>query len=116
MKSAMVHTPLWGRGGAERQLLNLAIELQKLGNDVDIFTPTVNEETCYPELLKQVNINIIPHNRFVPFRRSTDLTAASVNDVGEITNTRNHLQRIMIHQFYGSGLPAMLSLGRIITK
>src|SRR3990170_4858202 len=116
MKIAMVHTPLWGRGGAERQLLNLAIELQKLGNDVEIFTPTVNEETCYPELLKQVTINVIPHNRFVPFRRSIDLPASSINEVGEITNTRNQLQRIVIHQFYASGLPAMLSLGRIIPK
>ena len=116
MKIAMVHTALWGRGGAERQLLNLAIGLQKLGNEVEIFTTGVNENTCYPELLKQVTINIMRRNRFVPFKYDNDLPVSSFDKVGKITNVRNQLQRILVHQFYTSGLPAMLSLGRIIPK
>jgi glycosyltransferase involved in cell wall biosynthesis len=116
MKIAMVHTALGGRGGAERQLLNLAIGLQKLGNEVEIFTTGVNENTCYPELLKQVTINIMRRNRFVPFKYDNDLPVSSFDKVGKITNVRNKLQRILVHQFYTSGLPAMLSLGRIIPK
>lgn len=112
----MVHTPLWGRGGAERQILRLAIELQKLGNDVEIFTPVVNEKTCYPELLKQVTVNVIPQSPVVPFSPNRELSISSTSKVGEITNQRNRLQRIAVHQFYTSGLPAMLSLGRIIPK
>lgn len=110
----MIHTPLWGRGGAERQLLSLAVELQKLGNEVEIFTPVVNEETCYPELLKQVTVNVIPRNRFVPFEHGGGLSVSSNDKVGEITKSQNQLQRLAVHQFYTSGLPAMLSLGRII--
>jgi len=116
MRIAMIHTPLWGRGGAERQLLRLAVELQKLGNEVEIFTPVVNEKTCYPELLKQVTVNVIPRNRFVPFEHGGGLSVSSNDKVGEITKSRNQLQRIVIHQFYTSGLPAMLSLGRIIPR
>ena len=116
MKIALVHTALWGRGGAERQLLNLAIELQKLGNEVEIFTTGVNEKICYPELLKQVTINVMLRNRFVPFKYDNDLPVSSFGKVGKITNVRNQLQRILVHQFYTFGLPAMLNLGRMIPK
>jgi len=44
MKIAMVHPSLWGRGGAERQLLRLAIELQKIVHEVEIFTDAVSEK------------------------------------------------------------------------
>lgn len=116
MRIAMVHTPLWGRGGAERQILRLAIELQKRGNTVEIFTPVVNEKTCYPDLLKQVTINVIPQSHFVPFNLGSESSILSTSKVGEITNRRSRLQRIAIHQFYTSGLPAMLSLGKMIPK
>jgi len=112
----MVHTPLWGRGGAERQILSLTIELQKAGNEVEIFTSTVNEETCYPELLKQVTVNVIPHNPFVPFRHSSGSSESSTKEVEEISNIRMRLRRIIEHQFYTSGLPSMLSLGKMIPK
>jgi glycosyltransferase involved in cell wall biosynthesis len=113
MKIAMVHTSLWGRGGAERQLLSLAIELQKLGNEVEIFTPQVNEKTCYPELLKQVKVNVLSYNRFVPFKNDSN-TYFDEALVGR--SFRNQVQRIAVHQFYTSGLPAMVNLGRMIPE
>ena len=113
MKIAMVHTSLWGRGGAERQLLNLAIELQKLGNDVEIFTPQVNEKTCYPELLKQVRVNVLSNNRFIPFKNDSNTYFDEASGGGSI---RNQVQRIAVHQFYTSGLPAMVNLGRMIPE
>jgi len=116
MKIAMVHTPLWGRGGAERQFLRLAVELQALGNEVEVFTPIVNEKTCYPELLKQLTVNVISRNPLLPFKPKNNLPASSTEKVGEITSSRNQLERIAIHQFYTTGLPAMLSLGGIIPK
>ena len=113
MKIALVHTSLWGRGGAERQLLNLAIELQKLGNEVEIFVPQVNEKTCYPELLKQVTVNVLSYNRFVPFKN--DQNAYFDEAIGS-RNIQNQVQQIAVHQFYTSGLPAMINLGRMIPK
>ncbi len=113
MKIAMVHTSLWGRGGAERQILTLAVELQKLGNEVEIFTPQVNEKTCYPELLKQVTVNTLSRNRLVPFELKSH---GYFDEMAEGGKVRNQIQRVMFHQFYTSGLPAMLRLGRMIPK
>jgi len=113
MKIAMVHTSLWGRGGAERQILTLAVELQKLGNEVEIFTPQVNEKTCYPELLKQVIVNTLSRNRLVPFELKS---RGYFDEMAESRKVQNQIQRVVFHQFYTSGLPAMLRLGRMIPK
>lgn len=97
MKIAMVHTPLAGRAGGERQILRLAIELQKQGNSVEIFTNAVNEERCYPDLLKKVTINVVPHPfvRFGPFYL-------------RVAKKRANL--------YDSVFPRMLNIGRSIPK
>ncbi len=114
MKIALVHTPLWGRGGAERQILKLAIELKTLGNEVELFTPAINEEKCYPELLKNLKINVTAPNLF-PFEKQIS-QASSTEKVGEMTTASSKLQRVATHQFYMTGLPAMLSLGKAIPK
>jgi len=97
MRIAMVHTPLAGRGGGERQILRLAIELQKQGHEVEIFTNAVNEERCYPDLLKKVTINVVPHPfaRFGPF-------------YVRVAKKRANL--------YDSVFPRMLNIGRSIPK
>ncbi len=115
MKIALIHTPLWGRGGAERQVLMLAIELQKLGNEVELFTPMVNREECYPELMRQVNIRETAQNRFIPLRRNS-ISTSSTSKIGEISDNRNPLRRIAVNQFYALGLPSMLRLGKSIPK
>jgi len=48
MRIAMIHTPFRARSGGERQILRLAIELQSMGHEVEIFTNGINEST-YPE-------------------------------------------------------------------
>jgi len=116
MRIAMIHTPLLGRGGAHRQILSLTIELQKAGNEVEIFTNAVNEETCYPELLKQVTVNVVP-NPLIPFRYNSSSSNSSIKEVHGISNVRMWLQRIVRSApFYTSELPSMLSLGRTIPK
>jgi glycosyltransferase involved in cell wall biosynthesis len=115
MKVALIHTPLWGRGGAERQVLMLAIELQKLGNEVELFTPMVNKEGCYPELMQQVTIRETLQNRFIPLRRK-NISTSSTSKIGEISENRNPLRRIAVNQFYSLGLPSMLRLGKSIPK
>ncbi len=115
MKIALIHTPLWGRGGAERQVLTLAIELQKLGNEVELFTPMINKEVCYPELVRQITIREPPPNRFIPFRRN-NISTSSTSKIGEISDNRNPLRRIAVNQFYALGLPSMIRLGRSIPK
>jgi glycosyltransferase involved in cell wall biosynthesis len=58
MRIAILHPSLTWRGGAERQVLNLAVELQHAGNEVEIFTCESSNQ-CYPELLQQLTINVV---------------------------------------------------------
>jgi glycosyltransferase involved in cell wall biosynthesis len=58
MRIAMLHPALTWRGGAERQLLVLAGELQQAGHDIEIFTCAINDN-CFPELTKKLTINLI---------------------------------------------------------
>ncbi|GFP21425.1 phosphatidyl-myo-inositol dimannoside synthase [Candidatus Hakubella thermalkaliphila] len=59
MRIAFVHPALAGKGGGERQLLNLAIQLQKKGHKVEIFTRYVDPINCYPALVEQVKVNTL---------------------------------------------------------
>jgi glycosyltransferase involved in cell wall biosynthesis len=93
----MIHTPLTGRGGGERQILRLAIELQKLGHEVKIFVNAVDEEACYPNLLNKVKIIVIPH----PLARFKPLYI------------RVAKKRV---PWYDSILPRMINIGRSIPK
>src|SRR3989344_1170770 len=56
MKIAMLHTSLDVKGGAERQVLKLAIELQKNGHAVNIYVSKLDAPRCYPELISQVRV------------------------------------------------------------
>lgn len=64
MRIAMIHTPLTAPTGGERQILRLAIELQKLGHHVEVFVNGIDKDKCYPEMLKQVTVNVIPCSQF----------------------------------------------------
>ena len=61
MKIAMISTPLVGRGGGQRQILKLAVELQRFGHEVEIFTSAENKEKCYCEIIEKLTVNVIPH-------------------------------------------------------
>lgn len=122
MKIAMIHTPLLGRGGGERQILTLAIELQKLGHEVEIFTSAVNEEKCYPEMLRKVTINVIPHplGTKMPIWL-TPLEAHQKTHCSEAEETsllRGFMRKNIGRQFYTIPyeLPSMLNIGRKIPK
>ncbi len=56
MKIAILHTSLDVKGGAERQVLKLAIELQKSGHEVNIYVSKLDAPRCYPELINQVRV------------------------------------------------------------
>lgn len=77
MKIAMIHTPFLTRTGGERQILTLALELQKRGNHVEIFTSGVNKKT-YPELFSQLKINIIPINKYPAALHKTGLLSTAI--------------------------------------
>jgi len=118
----MIHTPLLGRGGGERQILRLAIEFQKLGHEVEIFTSAVDEEKCYPEMLRKVTINVIAH----PLERKMPkfLTPVEIGQKGsnrefeEASSLRMWMRRNLGRQFYAIpyDVPSMLNLGRSISK
>ncbi len=123
MKIAMIHTPILGRGGGERQLLTLATELQKMGHSVEIFVSAVNVENSYPDLLRNLAVNVIPH----PFGKKLPLWLTPLNSVqqqktGEVIREKSTLKewmrRSMGRQFYTIPyeLPTMINIGRKIPK
>ena len=65
MKIAMIHTPFSARAGGERQILTLALELQKLGHKVEIFTNYADEST-FPELFSKLTVNVVTFNPKFP--------------------------------------------------
>ncbi|MGD0352438.1 MAG: glycosyltransferase family 4 protein [Dehalococcoidia bacterium] len=64
MRIAMIHTPLTVSAGGERLILRLAIELQKFGHHIEIFVNEIDKDKCYPEMLKNVILNVIPYPQF----------------------------------------------------
>ena len=61
LKIAIFHLAFVYSGGGERLVLEEAIGLQKLGHDVTVFAPVINEKKCFPELISKVKIKkLIP--------------------------------------------------------
>ena len=102
LRIAMLHPSLTWRGGAERQLLNLATELQKTGYDVEIFTSAVNKR-CYPESQKNLKINVIQAPN-----------AKTQIDASQKRTAANRLAGRF--RTYTYDLPAMYYLGKKIPK
>jgi len=59
MKIALIFTYLHSTSGNVNVFLSLAIELQKLGNQVDVFTYYYDPEVCFPELANQLHIRYL---------------------------------------------------------
>jgi glycosyltransferase involved in cell wall biosynthesis len=122
MRIAMIQTPLWRRAGGERQILKLAIELEKLGHEVEIFTNAVNEES-FPELFEKVRINVIPYPLAgkLPKELTPGLAAPKTSETApekdaRVPGLRKRMSTIIGRQYYTSEVPAMLQLGRKIPK
>lgn len=124
MKIAMIHTPILGRGGGERQVLTLANELQKRGHVVEIFVSAINEENSFPELLKDITVNVIPHplGNNIP-KWLTPIESAQEQQIGDETpeqtsQLREWMRKTMGRQFYTIPyeLPTMINIGRKIPK
>jgi glycosyltransferase involved in cell wall biosynthesis len=122
MKIAMIHTPFSARAGGERQILRLAIELEKMGHEIEIFTNSVNENS-YPEYFKKVKITVIPHplmgklpRGLTPQIATRKFLQTPQNVASEIPSLRRWMQEVVGRQFYTSEVPGMLELGRKIPK
>jgi glycosyltransferase involved in cell wall biosynthesis len=122
VKVALIHTPLVGRGGGQRQVLKLAFGLQKLGHEVEIFTSAVNKEKCYPEMIEKLTINVISHplekempKLFIP---SDIQQKANYTEPAESSSLRSWMRKALGRQFYTIpyDLPSMLNIGRKIPK
>lgn len=61
MKIAMVNPTLVGPTGGERQILKLALELQRKGHEVEVFTNKADADKCFPELISRVKVNVVPY-------------------------------------------------------
>ena len=125
MKIAMIHTPFRTRAGGERQILKLAIELQKKGHEVEIFTNGVNWDT-YPEFFDKVKINVIPYplDGKLPCSLTPQMIApkaqqVSNEKVGGLSKVRRLERKArarILRQYYISAVPPMLEIGRKIPK
>ena len=115
MKIAILQPSLTWRGGAERQVLNLAIELQKMGHEAEIFTCAVNDR-CYPELLRQLVVNEIK----VPIiqgLQSKNLPKNPNSPSSQVVKKRSIVRRLALSfRNYYYNLTAMVNLGMKIPK
>jgi len=122
MKIAMIHTPFSARAGGERQILRLAIELEKMGHEVEIFTNAVNKDS-YPEYFSKLHITVIPHpmKGKLPRVMTPEVAARKILQtpqevVGTGSSVRNWMRQVVGRQFYTSEFPGMIALGRKIPK
>ena len=116
----MIHPSLWGRGGAERQLLRLATEMQNMGHEVEIFTDAVDEE-CYPDLLKHLTVNVTPHplwrlHRSLAHQASSSMIQREKYQKKGSSLIQKSMRKLLLKQYYTNELPLMLNLGRSIPK
>ncbi len=105
-------------------MLRLAVELQKRGHTVEIFTSALNAENSYPDMLKELTVTVIPH----PLGKKMPLWLTPLEPAEEKTPTpgaaggksalREYMRRNMGRQFYTIPyeLPSMLNIGRKIPK
>ena len=112
MRIALLQPSLTLRGGAERQVLNLAIELQKAGHEVEIFTCALNDR-CYPEKLSQLVVKVIKPPITLG-RQSKNLGQNSNPQIVQKRSIARRLARSFRNYYYS--LPAMLNLGMKIPK
>ena len=102
MRIAMLHPSLTWHGGAEKQILTLATEMQRVGHEVEIFTCGLNEG-FFPELVKQLTINVVQ----VPTIQTT-----------QIVNQKRTFASRLAGRFrgYTTDLPSMVYLGKKIPR
>ncbi len=125
MRIAMIHTPFQNRSGGERQILWLAIELQKMGHEIEIFTNNLNESS-YPEFFDKVRINIIPYPlagkvppEWIPYIVAPPSRLSLDKEVAVATGFKKQklrFRKLWLAQYYVNHLPHMLELGRKIPK
>jgi glycosyltransferase involved in cell wall biosynthesis len=120
MRIAMIHPTLWGRGGAERQLLRLAVELQKMGHEVEIFTDAVNEN-CYHQILKNLTVNLVPHplwrmHRAMGWQATSSMIRQEPSGNMKVSRVDKIMRKLVLQQYYAKELPLMLNLGKSIPK
>ncbi len=123
MRVAMIHTPFQNRTGGERQILRLAIELQEMGHEVEIFTNQINRNT-YPEFFDQVKINVIPYpllgkvpSEWVPEIIPSTKPQSSIDkteSAGFFEKKMARIRKLWLGQYYVNHIPYMLELGRKI--
>jgi len=124
MKIAMIHSPILGRGGGERQILTLANELQKRGHTIEIFVSALDEENSYPDLLKNLTVNVIPHplgKRIPGWLTPLETARSTMTQHGHPisrSNLREWMRQNMGRQFYTIPyeVPTMFNIGRKIPK
>jgi glycosyltransferase involved in cell wall biosynthesis len=122
MRIAMIHTPFGARAGAERQILQLAIELGRMGHEVEVFTNGINEDS-YPEFFRKVKVNVIPHplagklpRGLTPTIANPKIRLSPAHEVHRGPSLRRWMRQLVGRQFYTSEVPAMFELGRKIPK
>ena len=84
MKINIVHIGFFYSGGGERVAIEQARGLRKRGHKVNIFTPIIHWDRCYPELLAEVKPDrLVPSLPIpFPFREGTSMLASALIPFG----------------------------------
>lgn len=79
MKIAIVHFGFMYSGGGERVAIKEAMHLRKRGHQVEVFSPMIRWDRCFPELLRLVKPRRIipPFPLPFPFREASALIASA---------------------------------------
>ncbi len=120
MRVAMIHTPFETRSGGERQILRLAIELQKMGHEVEVFTNSLNKET-YPEYFSKLKINVIKHplaGKVPPEWTPYIIQPKNIlhQKPTSVFSRKTRQLRKLKGLYYTNHLPYMIEIGRKIPK
>jgi glycosyltransferase involved in cell wall biosynthesis len=124
MRIAMIHTPFEAQSGGERQILRLAVELQKFGHVVEVFTNSVNLET-YPGLFDKVKLTVVPYpltreipKNWVPHILPTKTMRMHKETVpvSLFEKLKRKTRKLLLSQYYVNQLPYMIEMGRKIPE
>lgn len=80
LRLAVIHCGFTYSGGGERLVLEQVMALRRRGFTVDCYAPTVDDQACYPDLMREVRPrSLFPQlPRWVPFREAIQLLVASL--------------------------------------
>ena len=94
MRIAMILRRLNVKGGTQRQALSLAVELRKKGHEVVLYTLHFSPENCYPHLLKNFKVRVLPKDETEPNKKAPYYPSFVKTGIPEVKNENNQAKKL----------------------